>query len=98
MHRLLYSQFVIFSSPYVYAQSEVADEVATLRQLIEEQNRLLIDQSAQLKPLTQRVAAPERQTGVTGGQPRVVVDSQTNEVRPDLPTQDEVRTDARGIG
>ncbi len=98
MHRLLYSQFVIFSSPYVYAQSEVADEVASLRQLIEEQNCLLIDQSTQLESLTQRVAAPERQTGVTGGQPRVVVDSQTNDVRPDLPTQDEVRTDARGIG
>ena len=98
MHRLLYSLIVIFSSPYVFAQGAVAVDVAALQQLIEDQNRLLQDQSAQLESLTRRVAALEGQTGVADGQPRVVVDSQTNDVRPDLPTQDEVRTDARGIG
>ena len=44
MRRLLYSLLVILSSPTIFAQGEVAVDVAALQQLIEDQNRLLNDQ------------------------------------------------------
>ncbi len=40
MCRLLYALLDLFSSPTIFAQGEAADEVAALRQLIEDQNRL----------------------------------------------------------
>ena len=99
MCRLLYALLDLFSSPTIFAQGEAADEVAALRQLIEDQNRLLNDQSAQLESLTHRVAALEGQTGVADGPPPIVVDSQTDDVRSaDLPPQDGVRTGAGRIG
>ncbi len=98
MCRLLYALLDIFSSPTIFAQGEAVDEVAALRQLIEDQNRLLNDQSAQLESLTHRVAALEGQTGVADGPPPVVVDSKTDDVRSDLPPQDGVRTGAGRIG
>ncbi len=76
----------------------MADVFAALRQLIKDQNRLLKDQSAQLAPLTHRVATLEGQTGVADGRPPVVADSRTDDVRSDLPPQDEVLTGAGGIG
>ena len=69
MRRLLYSLLILFSSPTILAQGEVAVDVAALQQLIEDQNRLLNDQSAQLKSLTRRVAALEGQTGVADEPP-----------------------------
>ena len=98
MRHLLYSLLVLFSSPYVFAQGELAVEVATLQQLIEDQNRLLNDQSAHLKSLTRRVAALEGQTSVANGPPPDVVDSQTDNVRSGLPPQVEVRTAAIEAG
>ncbi len=56
MRRLLYSLLVVFASPCVFAEGDVAGEVAALRQLIENQTRLINDQSTQLESLTQRVA------------------------------------------
>ena len=67
MRRLLYSLLVIFSSPTIFAQGEVAVDVTALQQLIEDQNRLLNDQSAQLESLTRRVAALEGPFGVADG-------------------------------
>ena len=52
MHRLLYSLVLVFSSSCVFAQGDVAGEVAALRALIEAQ-------SAQLETLTRRVAELE---------------------------------------
>ncbi len=69
MRRILYSLLILFSSPTIFAQGEVAVDVAALQQLIEDQNRLLNDQSAQLKSLTRRVAALEGQTGVADEPP-----------------------------
>ncbi len=98
MRRLLYSLLVLFASPTIFAQDDVAVEVATLQQLIEDQNRLLNDQSAQLKSLTRRVAALEGQAGVVNGPPPGVVDSRTDDVRSDLPPPVEVRTAAIEAG
>ncbi|MGI9248243.1 MAG: porin [Woeseiaceae bacterium] len=56
MRRLLYSLLIVFASQCVFAQDEVAGEVAALRQLIELQ-------SAQLESLTQRVAELEGRNG-----------------------------------
>ena len=94
MRPILYSLLILFSSPTIFAQGEVAVDVDALQQLIEDQNRLLNDQSAQLKSLTRRVAALEGQTGVADEPPPGVVDSQTDDVRSDLPPQVEVRTAA----
>ena len=98
MHRLLYSLIIIFSSPYVFAQGEVAIDVAALQQLIENQNRLLQDQSVQLESLTRRVAALEGQTSVADGPPPDVVDSEADDVQADLLPQVEVRTAAIAAG
>ena len=98
MHRLLYSLIVIFSSLYVFAQGAVAVDVAALQQLIEDQNRLLQDQSAQLESLTRRVAALEGQTGVADGPPPDVVDSEPDDVQADLLPQVQARTAAIEAG
>ncbi len=98
MRRLLYSLLVIFSSPTIFAQGEVAVDITALQHLIEDQNRLLNDKSAQLKSLTRRVSALEGQTSVANGPPPDVVDSQTDDVRSGLPPQVEVRTAAIEAG
>ncbi len=98
MRRLLYSLLVLFSSPTIFAQGDVAVKVATLQQLIEDQNRLLNDQSAQLESLSRRVAALESQTSVVNGPPPNVVDSQIADVRSGLPPQDKERTAAIEAG
>ena len=57
MRRLLII-FFLFSCP-AYAQSDIGQEMATLRQLVESQNRLIAEQSAQLEQLTGRVSELE---------------------------------------
>ena len=47
------------------AQSDIADEVAALRQLVESQNRLITEQSAQLQQLTNRVTELEGEAAVS---------------------------------
>lgn len=63
MRRLLIV-FFLLSGP-AYAQSELTQEVAALRQLVETQNRLIADQSAQLRQLSDRVTELEGQSLVT---------------------------------
>ncbi len=57
MRRLLILPF-LFSSA-AYAQSDVAEELESLRQLVENQNRLIAEQSTQLRQLTYRVSELE---------------------------------------
>jgi len=63
MRRLLIV-FLLFSST-AYAQSDLAQEMATLRQLVESQNRLIAEQSAQLRQLTGRVTELEGHSAVS---------------------------------
>jgi len=63
MRRLLIV-FFLLSSP-AYAQSDLAREMATLRQLVENQNRLIAEQSAQLGQLTDRVTELERHSATS---------------------------------
>lgn len=59
MRRLLIALTLVSSS--AFAQGDFAEEMAALRQLVESQNRLLAEQSAQLEELTGRVAELEGQ-------------------------------------
>jgi predicted porin len=76
----------------------VAVDVAALQQLIEDQNRLLQDQSVRLESLTRRVAALEGQTGVADGPPPDVMDSDPDDVQADLLPQVQARTAAIEAG
>ena len=55
---------ILFSST-AYAQSDLSRETAALRQLVESQNRLLAEQSAQLQQLADRVTQLEGQSAVS---------------------------------
>jgi uncharacterized coiled-coil protein SlyX len=59
--------FIVFFllSGTVFAQNDPAQEMATLRQLLESQSRLIAEQSSQLKLLTDRVAELESQSTVS---------------------------------
>ncbi len=57
MRRLLIALTLVSGS--AFAQSDLAQEIAALRQLVESQNRLLTQQSSQLQALTARVAELE---------------------------------------
>ena len=59
MRRLLIALTLVSST--AFAQNDLAEEMAALRQLVESQNRLLTEQSAQLEALTTRVAELEGQ-------------------------------------
>ena len=63
MRRLLII-LILFSST-TYAQSDLADEMTALRQLVESQNRLLAEQSAQLRQLQERVTELEGNPAVS---------------------------------
>ena len=63
MRRLLIV-FFLFSST-AYAQSDLAEDMATLQQLVESQNRLIAEQSAQLRQLTGRVTELEGPSAVS---------------------------------
>jgi len=56
--------FILFSST-AYAQSDLSRETAALRQLVESQNQLLAEQSAQLQQLADRVTQLEGQSAVS---------------------------------
>ena len=69
MRRLLII-FFLFSST-AYAQSDLAQDMAALKQLVETQNHLIAEQSAQLRQLTDRVTELEghsvvSEAGATG--------------------------------
>jgi predicted porin len=89
---------IVFASQCAFAQGDVADEVAVLRELIEDQNRLLNDQSTQLESLTRRVAELEGRTGVADVPSPGIVDSTTDSVLPDSPRAGSGRTAAIGAG
>ena len=59
MRRLLIVLTLLSSS--AFAQSDLSEDMAALRQLVESQNRLLIEQSARLEALNNRVAELEGQ-------------------------------------
>lgn len=62
MRRLLISLILFLVSGSAFAQDDLAEEMAALRQLVESQNRLLTEQSAQLQALSARVNQLEGQT------------------------------------
>ena len=62
MRRLLIAFFLM--SGTAFAQSDVTQEVAALRQLVESQNRLITEQSAQLQQLAGRVTELEGHAAV----------------------------------
>lgn len=62
MRRILLSLVLVSASTAAFAQADMAQEMAALRQLVESQNRLLTEQSGQLQALTERVAELEGQT------------------------------------
>ena len=59
MRRSLFTLTLFFVSTAALAQSDIANEMAALRQLVESQSRLLTQQSSQLDSLTRRVAELE---------------------------------------
>ena len=63
MRRLLIVFFLLSST--AYAQSDLAQEMAALRQLVESQNRLIAAQSTQLRQLTDRVTELEGPSAVS---------------------------------
>jgi len=62
MRRLLIV-FLLLSSP-AYGQSEIVQDMTALRQLVESQNRLIAEQSEQLRQLTDRVTELEGHSAV----------------------------------
>jgi len=90
MRRLLIALTLVSSS--AFAQSDIAQEMAALRQLVESQNRLLTEQSAQLEALTERVAELEvhAEEPVSEGLYALEPDSVPPQERP----QDTERTEA----
>ena len=63
MRRLLI--FSLLFSSTAYAQSDIAQELTALRQLVESQNHLIAEQSTQLQQLTDRVTELEGQAAVS---------------------------------
>ena len=90
MRPLLYSLLIVLASPCALAQGDVSEQVVALQKLVEDQTRLLNDQSAQLASLTQRVAELEGRAGdpqaTSGG--LVALDPEP------VPGQDTDRTEA----
>ncbi len=64
MRRLLIALTLVSST--AFAQNDLAAEIAELRQLVESQNRMIIEQTAELQSLTERVAELEEQSGEPG--------------------------------
>ncbi len=98
MRRLLYSLIIVLSSPCVLAQDDVAGEVAALRQLIENQTRLINDQSTQLESLSQRVAELEGRSTVAGASSAGLVVTENDPVPLHSGPQDPDRTAAIEAG
>jgi len=94
MRRLLISFILVFVSGAAVAQSDLAGEMAALRQLVESQNRLLTEQSAQLNSLTRRVAELEGDTGESEATSGGLVALETGPVPPQERPRTSERTEA----
>jgi len=96
MRRLLIV-FLLFSST-AYAQSDLAQEMATLRQLVESQNRLIAEQSAQLSQLTGRVTELEGHSAVSEASATSLVAIEDEPVPPQQSATMPERTEALDTG
>ena len=101
MRRLLIALALMLVTGSALAQSELAQEMAALRQLVESQNRLLTEQSARLEALTARVAELEEPTASgesePGGLYAIEADPVPPQERPEKPERTEA-VDAEEIG
>jgi len=82
MRPLLYSLILLFASTTALAQSDIANEMAALRQLVENQSRLLTEQSSQLDSLTRRVAELEGHSDNADAKTSSLVALDSNDVPP----------------
>ena len=98
MRHLLFSVFLLFASTATFAQGDIADDLAALRQLVESQNRLLTEQSSQLSSLTQRVAELEGRSDAPDASSGGIFARETDPVPPQSPPQETIRTDAIEAG
>jgi len=96
MRRLLIV-FFLFSCP-AYAQSDIGQEMATLRQLVESQNRLIAEQSAQLEQLTGRVSELEGHSAVSDANATGLVAIENEQVPPQQSIMMPERTEALDTG
>jgi len=96
MRRLLFV-FFLFSST-ANAQSDLAQDMAALKQLVESQNRLIAEQSAQLRQLTNRVTELEGHPAVTEANATSLVAIENEQVPPQQSTMMPERTEALDTG
>jgi len=96
MRRLLIV-FFLFSST-AYAQSDLAQEMATLRQLVESQNRLIAEQSTQLRQLAGRVTELEGPSAVSEADATSLVAIEDEAVTPQQSATIPERTEALDTG
>ncbi len=96
MRRLLIVLF-LFSST-AYAQSDLAEDMAALRQLVESQNRLIAEQSAQLRQLTDRVTELEGHSAVSEANATSLVAIENEPVPPRQSATIGERTEALDTG
>jgi predicted porin/uncharacterized coiled-coil protein SlyX len=92
MRRLLIV-FFLFSST-AYAQSDVVQDMAELKQLVETQNRLIAEQSAQLRQLTDRVSELEGHSAVSEANATGLVAIENESLPPEQSAEIGERTEA----
>jgi len=89
MRRSLFTLILFFVSTAVLAQSDIASEMAALRQLVENQSRLLTEQSSQLDSLTRRVAELEGRPDDADAETSGLVALESDDVPPRSQTADD---------
>jgi len=92
MRRLLIVSLLLSST--AYAQSDLAQEMATLHQLVESQNRLIAEQSAQLRQLTDRVTELEGHSAVSEANATGLIAMENESVPPQESATMRERTEA----
>lgn len=96
MRRLLI--FFTFLSSTAFAQSDLGQEMAEIRQLVESQNRLLVEQSSQLEALTRRVAELEGQAAADGAESESLYAMEADPVPPQERPEKTERSEAIDTG
>lgn len=92
MRRLLIALTLVSST--ALGQTDLTEEMAELRQLVENQNRLLTEQSSQLQALTRRVAELEGQTVIEDSEPEGLYALEPDSIPPREPAEEAERTEA----
>lgn len=98
MRRSIYSLILLLASTATLAQSDIADEMAALRQLVEDQSRLLTEQSSQLNSLTRRVAQLEGRSVNSDTEISGMVALDSDDILPQEQLQPEEPTNATEAG